>query len=40
MKNSDKTLEHIQIALDIWKDADKEYGIAQEAKNKFQEWNK
>ena len=40
MKNSDKRLEHIQIAVDIWKDADKEYGIAQEAKNKLEEWSK
>ena len=40
MKNNDKALEHIQIAVDIWKNADTKYSIAQEARNKFQEWNK
>ena len=40
MKNNDKALEHIQIAVDIWKDADTKYSIAQEAKNKLEEWSK
>ena len=40
MKNSDKTLEHIQVAVDVWKDADKEYSLAQEAKSKLEEWSK
>ena len=40
MKNNDKALEHIQIAVDIWKDADKKYSIAREAKNKLEEWSK
>jgi len=39
MKNSDKALEHMQIAIDIWKDADKEYSIAQEAKKKLEKWS-
>ena len=40
MKNNDKAIEHMQIAVDIWKDADKEFNIAQEAKNKLKEWTK
>ena len=40
MKNSDKALEHIQVAVDVWKDADKEYSVAQDAKNKLEEWSK
>ena len=40
MKNNDKALEHIQIAVDIWKNADTKYSIAQEAKNKLEEWSK
>ena len=39
MKNSDKALEHLQIAIDIWKDADKEYSIAQDAKKKLEKWS-
>ena len=39
MKNNDKALEHIQVAVDIWKDADESFSIAQDAKNKFKEWN-
>mgnify|MGYP002021074310 CR=1 FL=1 len=38
MKNNDKAIEHMKIALDIWKDADKEYIIATKAKNTFQKW--
>ena len=40
MKNNDKALEHMQIAVDIWKDADKEYSMAQDAKSKLEEWSK
>ena len=40
MKNSDKTLEHIQVAVHVWKDADKEYSLAQDAKGKLEEWSK
>ena len=40
MKNNDKALEHIQVAADIWRDADKEYSVAQDAKNKLEEWSK
>ena len=38
MKNNDKAIEHMKIALDIWKDADKEYIIATKAKNTFKKW--
>ena len=38
MKNNDKAIEHMQIAVDIWKDADKEFSIAQDAKSKLKEW--
>ena len=40
MKNSAKTLEHIQVAVDIWKDADESFSLAQNAKSKLEEWNK
>ena len=40
MKKNDKALEHMQIAGDIWKDADKEYSMAQDAKSKLEEWSK
>ena len=39
MKNSDTAFEHLQIATDIWKDADKEYNIAQSAKKKLEKWS-
>ena len=39
LKNNDKALEHMQIAIDIWKDADKEYNIAQSAKKKLEKWS-
>ena len=38
MKNNEKAIEHIQIAVNIWKDADKEFSIAQDAKSKLKEW--
>ena len=31
MLNSEKAIEHIKKAIDIWKNADKEYNIAQHA---------
>ena len=40
MKNSAKALEHIQVAVDIWKDADESFSLAQNAKSKLEEWNK
>jgi len=40
MKNNDKALEHMQIAVDIWKDADERFSIAQGAKKKLEEWSK
>ena len=40
MKNSDKALEHIQIAVDVWKDADKKYSVAENAKSILDEWSK
>ena len=39
MKKKDKALEHIQIAVDIWKDADELFNIAQDAKDKLKEWH-
>ena len=39
LKNSDKVLEHLQIAIDIWKDANKEYSIAQDEKKKLEKWS-
>ncbi len=39
MENSDKAFEHMQIAIDIWKDADKDYSIAQDAKKKLEKWS-
>ena len=39
MKNNDKAIEHMQIAVDIWKDADKEFSVAQDAKSKLEEWS-
>jgi len=38
MGNKEKALEHLKIALDIWKDADPVYKPAQEAKEKKEEW--
>ena len=38
MKNNDKAIEHMKIAVDIWKDADKEFSIAQDARSKLKEW--
>ncbi len=40
MKNDDKALKHIQVAVDIWKDADASFTIAQDAKGKLEEWRK
>jgi len=40
MKNNEKAIEHIQIAVNIWKDADKEFSIAQDAKSKLKKWTK
>ena len=40
MKNNDKAIEHMKIAVDIWKDADKEFNIAQDAQSKLKEWTK
>ena len=40
MKNNDKATEHMQTAVDIWKDADKEYSMAQDAKSKLEDWSK
>ncbi|MBW8051735.1 MAG: tetratricopeptide repeat protein [Cytophagales bacterium] len=38
MGDREKALEHLKIALDIWKDADAVYKPAQEAKEKLVEW--
>ena len=39
MKNNDKATEHMQTAVDIWKDADKEYLLAKEARTTLKERN-
>ena len=39
LKNNDKALEHMQIAVDIWKDADEMFSIAQDAKKKLDKWS-
>ena len=38
MNNHDKAIKHMKIAADIWKEADKEFNIAQDAKSKLEEW--
>ena len=38
MGNSKKAIEHMNIAVDIWKQADKEYVIAKEAKKTLENW--
>jgi len=37
-KNNNKAIEHMQIAIGIWKDADKEFSFAQDARSKLKEW--
>ncbi len=37
MGDREKALEHLQVALDIWKDADPEFKPAQEARQKLAE---
>ena len=39
LKNNDKALEHMQIAVDIWKGADEWFSIAQDAKKKLEKWS-
>ena len=39
LKNNYKAVEHMQIAVDIWKDTDKEFSVAQDAKSKIEEWS-
>ena len=40
MKNNDKAIEHMQRAVDIWKDADKDFSIADDARSQLKEWTK
>ena len=40
LKNNDKAIEHMQIAVDIWKDADKDLSVADDARSKLKEWTK
>ena len=40
MKNNDKAIEHMQIAVDIWEDADKDLSIADDARSQLKEWTK
>ena len=37
LKNNDKVIEHMQIAVEIWKDVDKKFSVAQDAKSKLEE---
>ena len=39
LKNNDKALEHMQIAVDIWKDADERFSITQDTKKKLKKWS-
>ena len=39
IKTLDTASEHLQIATDIWKDAVKDYNIAQSAKKKLEKWS-
>ena len=39
MENHEKAKEHMKIAVDIWKDADEEFNIAQDAQNKLKKWS-
>ena len=38
MNNNDKAIEHMKIAVDIWKDADKEFSVADDARSKLEQW--
>ena len=38
MKETKKAKEHMKIAVDIWKDSDPEYAIANKAKDIYQVW--
>ena len=40
MNNNDKAIEHMKIAVDIWKDADKEFSVADDARSKLKKWTK
>jgi adenylate cyclase len=40
IKIQNEALEHMQIAVDIWKDADERFSIAQDAKKQLEEWSK
>ena len=40
MQNNDKSIEHLQIAVDIWKNADKDFSIVDDARIKLKEWTK
>ena len=39
MKNKEKAIEHIEIALDIWKGADELFSLAKDAKKKLEKWS-
>ena len=39
LKNKENALEHIEIALDIWKGADEWFSMAQDAKKKLEKWS-
>ena len=38
MKNTKKAKEHMKIAVDIWKNADSEYDISNQAKDIYKDW--
>ena len=37
MENHEKAKEHMQIAVDIWKDADKDFSAADDARSQLKE---
>ena len=38
MKNTKKAKGHMKIAVEIWKDADSEYDISNQAKDIYKDW--
>ena len=38
MRKKEKALEHLNITLEVWKDADPEYKPAKEDREKLKEW--
>ena len=38
MGNSKKAIKHMNIAVDIWKDADKDFSVADDARSQLEQW--